>query len=140
MQQNWQWDWLLDDWQKAVRRSLIRAFTRRQISALRTQWRLGQASKWALLVLPFFLLFSYLDPDSDILLLEGMLAWSVFETGCLLFHVYLGVRNDVSYSWAFHHSRPLLLHGMAARMDLKIKALLAALYGVVAFSTLSVLL
>lgn len=128
MHHNGQWDWLLDDWQKAVRRSLIRAFTRRQIAAMRWQWRLGQTSKWGLMVLPFFLIFSYLDPKADRLLLEGLVVWSSVEALLIATHVALGLRYDVSYSWAFHHGRPLLLSGLGARMDIKIKALFAALF------------
>ncbi|MDQ4079049.1 MAG: hypothetical protein M3220_22750 [Chloroflexota bacterium] len=139
MHQNWQWDWFLDDWQKAVRRSLIRAFTRRQMMALRWQWRIGQAAKWTLLVLPVLLLLSYLAPEADILLLESFLMWSAFEALLLTVHVGLGVRYNVSYSWAFHHSRPLLLHGMAARLDLKGKALVATVFATFALSCLYVL-
>ncbi len=139
MHDQWTWDWFVDDWQKAVRRSLIRAFTRRQITALRSQWRIGQAVKWTLLMLPFLLLFSFLAPDADILLLESLLAWSTLETLLLATHVALGLRHGVSYSWAFHHSRPLLLHGMTARSDLKHKAGLTALCATIALLTLNAL-
>ncbi|MGH2543736.1 MAG: hypothetical protein ACRDIB_13110 [Ardenticatenaceae bacterium] len=140
MQQNHHLDWLVDDWQKAVRRSLVRAFTRQQMTALRWQWRIGQAVKWSLLLLPALLLFSLIVPDADILLLEIMFAWSAMQSLLLAGHVALGVRYGVSYGWAFHHSRPLLLHGMAARLDLKIKALMATISAIVALGTLLALL
>src|SRR5688572_26888940 len=136
MQQNRHLDWLLDDWQKAVRRSLIRAFTKQQTNALRWQWRIGQASKWALLLLPMLLLFSLTVPEADILLLEILFVWSAMQAHLLAVHVVLGVRHGVSYSWAVHHSRPFLLHGAAARFDIRLKALMAAVAALVAVSCL----
>jgi hypothetical protein len=136
MWSNWQWSWLWDDWNAAVRRSLMRRFSRRQMTALRWQWRIGLTVKAGMVLIPLFLLFSLLVPHADSLLLTVLLVWSLFQTALLVAHVLLGVRYGVSYSWAFHHVRPLLLSGLSANLDLKSKALVAALTGTVSLITL----
>jgi hypothetical protein len=136
MWSNWQGSWLWDDWNAAVRRSLMRRFTRRQMGALRWQWRIGLTVKAGTLLIPLFLLFSLLVPYADGLLLTMLLMWSLFQTALLTTHVMLGLRYGVSYSWAFHHNRPLLLSGLSASLDLKSKALVAALVGTVTLVTL----
>lgn len=136
MWSNWQWPWFWDDWNAAVRRSLMRRFTRRQISALRWQWRIGLAAKAGLLMIPLFLLFSVLAPDADGPLLTVLLGWSLFQMVLLVTHIVLGARYSVSYSWAFHHNRPLLLSGLSASLDLKSKAFVAALMATMALLAL----
>ncbi|MBA3533935.1 MAG: hypothetical protein H0T73_18605 [Ardenticatenales bacterium] len=132
MWSNQQLDWLFDDWERAVRRSLARRLTHRQVTVLRAQWRLGLAAKGGLLLLPLLLFLSLLLPRSDPLLRGALLFWSALETFLLCSHVALGVSQRVSYSWAFHHSRPLLLSDMAATRDLKSKALLASFFAIIA--------
>lgn len=118
--------WLFDDWERAVQRSLTRRLTHRQWLALRYQWRIGQAAKMGVLFLLLLVGFSFLSPGS-LVLLRGLLLWGVGEETLLLAHLALGLRYGVSYGWALHHGRPLLLSGLAANRDLKGKAFLAAL-------------
>lgn len=133
MQQNRQLEWLLDDWHKALRRSLVRGFSRRQLNALRWQWRIGQAVKGVLLVgLPLLFTASLLVPDADEVLLELLMGWSGVEGLLLLGHVGLGLRHNVSYSWSLHHRQPRLLHGLVARQDLRWKGFAAAVCIIVA--------
>lgn len=137
MWSNQQLNWLFDDWERAVRRTLSRRFTRRQLATLRTQWRLGQAIKGGALFLLPLLFLSLLLPRGHPILRYSLFFWSTLEASLLITHVLLGLRHEVSFGWAFHHSRPLLLSGFSARRDLKQKGFLAACVAVVALLALT---
>jgi hypothetical protein len=134
MQPRRMWTWLLDDWTRAVHRSFITKLPYQVYGALRLQWRMGQAVKTNLLLLPLLLIGSFLLPRQPITrwLLQG---WTALELLLLSIHLSVGVRHKVSYSWALHHLQPLVLTGGAARYDLRQKAWLAALLGVFLLAT-----
>jgi hypothetical protein len=132
------WNWFRDDWNDAAQRSLVGRFTRPQITALRYQWRIGQISRAALLVLPALLLISILAPTLDMVLFWGLLGWSLGKSLLLLAHVLLGWRYGVSYAWAYHPVRPMLLKGAPAENNLRLKAVVAALFATIAFFCLLV--
>ena len=134
------YEWLCDDWNEAVHRSLVARFTRQQVRALQVQHWLGRGARWSLLALPLLLLLSVLFPAADGRLLRGLLAWSVEELVLIVAHLLLGFRYGVSYSWAFHSARPLLLQALGAYRDLKLKALLAVALAVLVALLVSALL
>ncbi len=121
--------WLFDDWAEAARRSLAPKLSHRAVRALQLQWRMGQAVKGVLLLLPFLLGVSFLLPGSA-LLKELFQGWAFTEELLLLVHIVAGARHEVSYSWQLHNTRPMLLTGNAAHPDLRAKALLAVGFGV----------
>lgn len=124
MGENWG-NWILDDWERAVQRSLTPKLSRRQRRILRCQWRIGQAVKGGVVVLGLLLGFSLLVADTAGLQ-RALLGWCLVEEVLLLLHIVLGLRYGVSYGWGLHHARPLLLSGLSAHHDLKVKGFLAA--------------
>ena len=133
------WEWFIDDWDMALRRTMERRFTHRQVLAMRAQWRIGQTAKWSLVVLPVLLLLTYLIPEAMGPLRVLTAFWLAGETFLLVLHVALGVwRGTVSYGWAFHHSHPRLLKGLAARRDLRMKASVATAFAIILFFLLTI--
>jgi len=127
--------WLVDDWTLATHRSLLSGLPNPVTEALRVQWRVGQALKVGVLLLPLLLVASFLIPQTP--LLRGLLqGWGVLEESLLVLHLIIGVRRKVSFGWGLHHLRPMLFTDAAAIHDLRMKALLAGGLGVFLLATL----